>query len=69
MKQPLVIDMIEERSKAQSRSQAGQGRREAAVRSAMLGRQLREMYREVAQEPIPPEFLSLLKELDGGGEN
>lgn len=61
--------MIDNRPKgAQSRDTA-EARRETTARSAVLGRQLRDMYREVAQEPIPPEFKRLLQQLDKADES
>lgn len=36
---------------------------------AHLGRQLRAMYDEVAQEPIPDKLLQLLRQLDKGGSD
>ena len=44
-------------------------RRETAARSASIGRELRALYRDAVQEPIPPEFIQLLNEMKAGGEN
>ena len=45
-----------------------QGDREKAIavraRQRVLGRELRRMYDEVVQEPVPPDFLMLLGKID-----
>jgi len=33
-----------------------------------IGRQLRAMFDDVAQEPVPPRFLQLLKDLEQSGD-
>ena len=37
------------------------------ARQRVLGRELRRMYDNVAQEPIPDEFLDLLQRIDSNG--
>ncbi|MDP1626157.1 NepR family anti-sigma factor [Parvibaculum sp.] len=61
--------MMNDRLNEWSRNFVGQGRRDAPVRTAVLGRRLREMYRDVADEPIPAEFTRLLEKLDAGKKN
>lgn len=41
----------------------------AAIRSRQraLGRELRRIYDEVVQEPVPDEFLDLLRQIDEAG--
>ncbi len=39
------------------------------MRNAVLGQMLRQTYREVVNEPVPDEFLRLLRKLDGGNES
>jgi hypothetical protein len=44
------------------------------VRQRAIGRELRRMYDDVAREPVPDEFLDLLKKIDeadksGGGKS
>ena len=34
------------------------------ARQRVLGREIRRMYDEVVQEPVPPDFLTLLGEID-----
>ena len=45
-----------------------QGNMEKAVaaraRQRVIGRELRRMYEEVVQEPVPEDFLVLLKQID-----
>lgn len=56
--------MIENRQKGARTGDASASRREASVRGAALGRELRNMYRGVTQEPVPDEFRKLLAQLD-----
>jgi hypothetical protein len=46
------------------------GRREklanARVRQRAIGRELRRIYDDVAQEPVPEEFLEILRKIDDG---
>lgn len=46
------------------------GRREKLanirIRQRAIGRELRRMFDEVAQEPVPEEFLELLRKIDDG---
>ena len=39
------------------------------ARQRAIGRELRRMYDEIAQEPIPEDFLELLRQLDAKSEN
>ncbi len=39
------------------------------MRNAVLGQMLRQTYREVVNEPVPDEFLRLLRKLDDGNES
>ncbi|MGY9105674.1 MAG: NepR family anti-sigma factor [Alphaproteobacteria bacterium] len=38
------------------------------ARQRAIGRELRRMYDEIAQEPIPEDFLELLRQLDAKSE-
>lgn len=38
------------------------------TRQRAIGRELRRMYDEVAKEPVPGEFLDLLRKIDDSGE-
>lgn len=38
------------------------------ARQRVIGRELRRMYDGVAQEPIPDEFLDLLRKIDAKGD-
>jgi hypothetical protein len=38
------------------------------TRQRAIGRELRRMFDEVAKEPVPGEFLDLLKQIDDSGE-
>ena len=39
------------------------------ARQRAIGRELRRIYDGVAQEPVPDDFLELLKKIDEAGEN
>ena len=39
------------------------------ARQRAIGRELRRMYDEIAREPIPEDFLELLRQLDAKSEN
>lgn len=39
------------------------------ARQRALGRELRRMFDDVSQEPIPEDFLDLLRKMDEGGES
>jgi hypothetical protein len=39
------------------------------ARQRVLGRELRRMFDEVVQEPVPDDFLVLLKQIDEGKDN
>ncbi len=45
--------------------------RTVRARQRAIGRELRRMYDDVAREPVPDDFMDLLKEIDnkGGNEN
>ena len=38
------------------------------TRQRAIGRELRRMFDDVAREPVPTEFLDLLKKIDDSGE-
>jgi Anti-sigma factor NepR len=42
--------------------------RAARARQRAIGRELRRLYDDVAKEPVPEEFLELLKKIDDSGE-
>jgi hypothetical protein len=42
------------------------GNRMARTRQRAIGRELRRMYDNVAREPVPDDFLELLKKIDDG---
>ena len=39
------------------------------ARQRAIGRELRRVYDDIAKEPVPEEFLDLLKKIDGSGED
>ena len=53
-----------------SRDQSPDREKARAVRARqrVIGRELRRMYDAVAQEPVPDEFLDLLRRMDGPDE-
>lgn len=42
--------------------------RATRARQRAIGRELRRMYDDIAQEPVPDEFLDLLKQIDKSGD-
>ena len=42
------------------------GNRMARTRQRAIGRELRRMYDSVAREPVPQDFLDLLRKIDDG---
>lgn len=56
-----VLLMTEKREKP---SAAGQGLEEARLRQQAIGVKLRHMFDEVVNEPVPDEFLEILKRAD-----
>ena len=70
-------DLKRPKSKAKTRTQAeesSQGKRPTGQQGLSpalqdhIGRQLRAMFDDVAQEPVPPRFLQLLKDLEQSGD-
>jgi hypothetical protein len=39
------------------------------ARQRAIGRELRRMYDDVAQEPVPDDFMDLLRQIDEAGES
>jgi hypothetical protein len=42
--------------------------RATRARQRAIGRELRRMYDDIAQEPIPPDFADLLRRIDEAGD-
>ena len=55
-------------SVARERKTDREKNRAIRTRQRAIGRELRRMYDEVAKEPVPNEFLDLLKQIDETGE-
>ena len=58
--------------KFQKSDQASEGvraRRERRARGKQIGDKLRSMYDDVANEPVPDEFLKLLEDADDASED
>lgn len=53
----------------ESTSDGGISRRERRERGKKIGDKLRAMYDDVANEPVPDEFLKLLEDADEASEN
>jgi len=56
-----AVDMTDQRDREKAVS--------ARARQRVLGRELRRMFDEVVQEPVPDDFISLLKQIDEGKDN
>ena len=63
-----MIDTPDSRRKpAQPGLRAGAGLEEARLRQQAIGVKLRHMFDEVVNEPVPDEFLDILKRADERG--
>jgi hypothetical protein len=60
----------EQRERIVSNEQNSDREKARAVRARQraIGRELRRMYDGVAQEPVPDEFLDLLRQIDEAGD-
>lgn len=70
----LMIDDTESpRRKSRSADQSAHGLEEARLRQQAIGVKLRHMFDQVVNEPVPDEFLDILKRADDrkkpGGSN
>lgn len=52
-----------------SEEKPGEKARAIRARQRAIGRELRRMYDDVAQEPIPEDFMDLLRKIDEADEN
>lgn len=52
-----------------SKEQKSEREKNRAVRARQraIGRELRRMYDDIAKEPVPDDFLELLRKIDDGG--
>ena len=55
--------------KSDQTSEGVQARRERRARGKQIGDKLRAMYDDVANEPVPDEFLKLLEDADDASED
>jgi hypothetical protein len=55
--------LSKEKSPSRERNRAARARQQA------IGRELRRIYDTVVQEPVPDEFMDLLKKMDAGTED
>lgn len=55
--------------KPEPTSDSGLARRERRARGKRIGDKLRDMYDDVANEPVPDEFLKLLEDADDASED
>ncbi len=65
-----VLSMTEKSNPAAKSSKDGAGLEEARLRQQAIGVKLRHMFDEVVNEPVPDEFLDILRRADkrAGGE-
>ena len=67
-------DLKRPKSKAKTRTESSQEKRPGGQQGLSpalqdhIGRQLRAMFDDVAQEPVPARFLQLLKDLEQSGD-
>lgn len=62
-RKPGADDMIEQRP-TEERRQASAALDEARLRQQAIGVRLRQMFDEVVNEPVPDEFLDILRKAD-----
>jgi hypothetical protein len=60
--QNIHLSLTEEETPEREKARAIRTRQRA------IGRELRRMFDEVAQEPVPKDFLDLLRKIDESGE-
>ena len=58
--------MIEQRDMSQQRRKDSAALDEARLRQQAIGVKLRQMFDEVVNEPVPDEFLDILRRADNG---
>lgn len=63
---PRMIDTPDPRRKAAAAKPAESGLEEARLRQQAIGVKLRHLFDEVVNEPIPDEFLDILRRADKG---
>ena len=66
----VLSGLPEQRERNVSNEQNSDREKARAVRARQraIGRELRRMYDGVAQEPVPDDFLDLLRQIDEAGE-
>ena len=65
--QPVPFSMKRDTKKS-SESAAGKGVVRGTDSAKVIGNRLRQIYDDVANEPLPDEFIDLLSKLDDDGE-
>ena len=67
-RKPDADDMIEQRP-TEDRRRAAAALDEARLRQQAIGVRLRQMFDDVVSEPVPDEFLEILRKADKTAEN
>ena len=60
--------MIDQQQNPPGRRTASEGLDEARLRQRAIGVKLRQMFDEVVNEPVPDEFLDILRRADSGSK-
>ncbi len=68
MTQQWEHNVVEEDKTDQNQGGPSENARAIRARQRAIGRELRRMYDGVAQEPVPDEFLDLLRKIDDADE-
>lgn len=61
--------MIDQQQPSPGRRAASDGLDEARLRQRAIGVKLRQMFDEVVNEPVPDEFLDILRRADSGKQS
>jgi hypothetical protein len=61
--------MIDQQQTPTGRRAATQGLDEARLRQRAIGVKLRQMFDEIVNEPVPDEFLEILRRADSGDKS
>lgn len=64
-----VKDMHETKNAARKETSDAEQRRSVRARQRAIGRELRRFYDNVAEEPVPDEFLDLLLQIEKNGQD
>jgi hypothetical protein len=65
----LVVSNLQDHAVSKEKSPSNEKTRAARARQQVIGRELRRIFDTVVQEPVPDEFLDLLKKMDAAADD